>query len=129
MATDFCSYFWGRINRKSQLGLFPIFSWHFLHEKWCKSRPSASSVRMKHKKALQPVAFLANFLYPFHRSFNLLLANCVMSSGIVIGCILFTSNQLLGAEQLFIGSSSDFIWKQYENICLLITSYNILFPF
>ena len=37
-----------------------------------------------------------------------------MASGIVIGCILFASDQLISAEQLFIGSSADFIWKQIE---------------
>jgi hypothetical protein len=39
-----------------------------------------------------------------------------MTSGVVVGGILLSCDQLFWMKQLSVGTSSDFIWKVKENI-------------
>jgi hypothetical protein len=41
-----------------------------------------------------------------------LLTNGVVTTGVVIGCILLACDKLLGVEQLAVGASSDLIWNR-----------------
>ena len=55
------------------------------------------------------MALLADPLHRVHCSLNLLFSDGVMTPGIVVGSILFASDQLISAEELAVGASSDFI--------------------
>ena len=48
---------------------------------------------------------------PIHRHLDLLLPDGVVTSCIVVGDILLAGDQLLGVEQLAIGSSPNLIYK------------------
>ena len=64
---------------------------------------------MKDQETLQAVALLADPLHRVHCSLNLLFSNRIVTPGIVVGSILLASDQLISAEELAVGASSDFI--------------------
>jgi len=66
---------------------------------------------MKDQESLQPVTLLTDFLDPVHCCFNLLFADGVVTPGIVVSCIFLASDQLLSAEQLAVGASTNLICK------------------
>jgi hypothetical protein len=43
---------------------------------------------------------------------DVLFADGVVTSGVVVGSVLLPGDQLLGVEQLSVGSSTDLIWKR-----------------
>jgi hypothetical protein len=44
-----------------------------------------------------------------------LLANCVVASRIIVGCVLLTADQQLGVEQLAVVTSADLVdWRRVE---------------
>ena len=57
------------------------------------------------------MTFLTDFLDFIHGNLDLLFANGVMASGIVIGSVFLASDQLISAEQLPVRASSNLIWK------------------
>ena len=62
---------------------------------------------MEHQKTLEASALVSHPSDLVHSDLNLLLANGVVTSGIVVGSILLACDQLLRVEQLPVGSSSD----------------------
>ena len=64
---------------------------------------------MKDQESLQSSALVSHLADSVQDKIHNLLANGIMSSGIVIGSVLLSSNQLLRVEQLPVGSSPDFI--------------------
>jgi len=110
---NFC-YLWSRVNGKLQLALLPIVYRQSLHQKRCETRASTTTKRVEDQETLQSCALIHQLANPVQNQVHNLLSNCVMSPGIVIGCILFSSDKLLWMEQLTICSSMNLIWKMYS---------------
>jgi len=49
------------------------------------------------------------FASPVKNQVDDLLADGVVTAGVVVGCVLLTGDQLLGVEELAVGSCTDFI--------------------
>ena len=60
--------------------------------------------------------FLANYTYQFtdpvqHQVYDL-FSNGVVTTGVVVSRVLFTSDQLLRVEKLAVGPSTNLIWER-----------------
>ena len=64
---------------------------------------------MKNREALKTCALLSQFLNLLQDEITDLLANGVVTSGIVIGSILFACDELLRVEELAVGASANLI--------------------
>ena len=67
---------------------------------------------MKYKEPLEAVALVSKLPDLFCSKINLLFAYGVVASGIIVCSILFACYELLRVEQLAVGASSHFIWKE-----------------
>ena len=70
---------------------------------------------MKHQESLKATCIISHSPDSIQSDLNLLLANGVVTPGIVVGSVLLPCYQLLRVEQLPVGSNSDLInysWLQ-----------------
>ena len=70
---------------------------------------------MEDEESLKSSAVVSQLADAVQDKVNNLLANGVMSSGVVVGSVLLSSNKLLRVEELAVGSSADLIddgWLQ-----------------
>ncbi len=123
---------WGHlsswIDDKLQLGLFGKVRHEAVHQQGCESRPSATSKSMEHNEALKynearvwkilsltlHVYLKASALFSHgsdlvHCHSDLLLANGIVSSGIVVGSILLARDEGAGMEQVLVGAGLDLV--------------------
>uniref|UniRef100_A0A914MPQ2 Uncharacterized protein n=2 Tax=Meloidogyne incognita TaxID=6306 RepID=A0A914MPQ2_MELIC len=89
-----------RIDGKLQLGLLSIINRKTLHKKRSEARTSATTKRVEDQKALKSLAVVGDTTNAVQNWVDNFLSNSVMSASIVIGCILFPSDQLLWMEEL-----------------------------
>jgi hypothetical protein len=64
---------------------------------------------VKNQEALEASAVVGNTANFVQNLIDELLANSVMTAGVVIGCIFLASYQMLGVEETTVGASADFI--------------------
>lgn len=64
---------------------------------------------MEDQKTLQAGTLVGQLPDAIQYQVNDLLADGIVTTGIIVGCILFAGNQLLWMKQLAIGSSADLI--------------------
>ena len=72
------------------------------------------------------------FASPVQHNVDDLLADGVVASGVVVGCVLLPSDQLLGVEELAVGPCTHLIYRDialvgYTNLCLRIEHQQIKF--
>jgi len=64
---------------------------------------------VEHEETLETCALVGKFSDSVKDKVDNLLSNGVVTTGIVVGGVLLTSDELLGVEELAVGSSSDLI--------------------
>lgn len=101
-----------RIDGKLQLGLLSIINRKTLHKKRSEARTSATTKRVEDQKALKSLAVVGDTTNAVQNWVDNFLSNSVMSASIVIGCILFPSDQLLWMEELLVCPSANLIFKK-----------------
>lgn len=69
----------------------------------------ATTKRMKDKETLQSSTLICQLAYAIQYHINNFLSDGVVTASIIIGGVLFASDQLLGMKQLAIGASAHFI--------------------
>lgn len=74
---------------------------------------------MENQEALQARAIANQFPNTVHRGIYHIMSNGVMSTGIVVGGILFPTQHLAGVEQLLIHPSSNLICLEIRKFPLL----------
>ena len=82
---------WGW-HRKAQFGFFAIVNGEFLHQQSSQTRSSASAKGVENDESLQTHAIFRQFSQFVHAVVNLLFANGVVASSVVISGI-FLSRQ------------------------------------
>jgi hypothetical protein len=60
-------------------------------------------------ESLQALALLCQLVYPLLYSGNEFPANSVLTTGVVIGCVLLPSDELIRVKEVTILSGTDFI--------------------
>ena len=97
------------VNCKFQLGCLSIINRKPLHEKRGKSRSSSATKRVEDQESLESSTLVSKLPDPVQNQVHDLLANCVVSSCVVISSVFFSGYKLLRVEQLAVGSSSDLV--------------------
>ena len=108
---------WGWIDGESELGFFTIIDGKSLEEKGSETGTGSSTDGVEDEETLETSALIGKLSDSVEAEINDFFTNGVMSSGEVVGSILFTGDELLWVEQLSVGSSSDFIddgWFEIE---------------
>ena len=105
-----CGHLGSRVDGELQLRLLAIIHRQPFHEQRGEARSSATSEGVEEEEALQASALVSQLPDPVQDKVNNLLANGVVSPGIVVGSILLTIDQLLRVEELAVGSAPGLIY-------------------
>merc|ERR1719464_1171715 len=98
-----------RVDGELKLGLLSVINGKTLHQKGGKSRASTSSKRMEKQKSLKTSTLVGQFPDSVQNQIHDLLANGVVSPGVVVGSVLLAVDQLLGVVELTVGSNSGLV--------------------
>jgi len=108
---------WGWVDGETELGFLTVVDGKSLEEERSKSGSGTSTDGVKDEESLETSALIGKLSDSVEAEINNLLTNGVMSSGEVVGGILFTRDELLWMEELSIGSGSNLIndgWLEIE---------------
>merc|ERR1711981_1451514 len=114
---DSSSNLWGRGHGVRQLGLFAVVDGQTLQKKSTKTRAGTSTSGVVDKETLETSAVVRKLAYSVQNKVDNFFANGVVTTGVVIGGVLFARDQLLGVIQLTVGTSADLVdhsWFQVD---------------
>jgi len=110
-------HLWCWIHAELQLGLLAVINGKPFHQQRSETRPGSTTETVEDEESLEPGAVVSKFPDPIQHQVNDLLAYSVVTSGVVICCVLLPRHHLLRMEQLSVGSSSNLIddsWLEVE---------------
>lgn len=99
----------GRIHAEFQLALLAVVDRKTFHQQGTKARSSAAAERVEDKEALEAGAVVGNTSNLVEDIVNQFFSDGIVSSGIVVGCILFSSDHLLGVKETSVCAGTDFV--------------------
>ena len=99
----------GRVDGELKLGLLAVVNREAFHEEGSEARASTATEGVEDQEALKTSALIRQFADAVKHKVDNLLANGVVATSIVVGGIFLASDELLGVEQLSVGSSADLI--------------------
>ena len=97
------------VDGELQLGLLAVVHGETLHQQGGESGSSSTTKGVEEKESLETSALISQLPDPVKNQVNNLLANGVVTPGVVVGGVLLASDQLLGVKQLTISSSSNLV--------------------
>lgn len=106
-----------RVNAEFQLALLAVVDRETFHQECSKTRTSTTTKGVENKETLEARAVVGYASYFVENLVDQLLADSVVTSGVVVGCILLSSDHLLRVEETAVSTGADFI----DNIRLEIT--------
>jgi len=99
----------GRGDSERKLGLSTVINRKSLKKKRTKSRSTSTTSCVEDKETLKTGTVISQLSDSVKDKVNNFLSNGVVTTGVVVGGILLTRDQLLRVIQLSVGTSSDFI--------------------
>jgi len=93
----------GGIDGELQLGPLAVLHGQVFHQKRGEAGTRVASEAVEDGEAPQTSALVSQLADPVQHQIHDLLADGVVTSGVVVGGILLSSNQLLGVGQLAVG--------------------------
>lgn len=99
----------GRRNGKGQLGLAAIVDGKTFQQEGSQTRSGTSSSGVEDEESLQSGTVVGKLADTVQDRVNNLLSNGVVTTGVVVGSILLSTNDLLGVVKLGVGSGADFV--------------------
>merc|ERR1719234_4133 len=97
------------VDGELKLALLAVVHGQPLHEKGSKARSGASSEGVEEKESLESSAGICQLPDPVKNKVDNLLSDGVVSSGVVVGGILLSIDQLLGVVELTVCSASGLV--------------------
>lgn len=97
------------IDAELQLDFLAEINRQALHEQGTESRSSSATKGVENEETLKTGAVIGDVANLVKNLINQLLANSVMTTSVVVGCILLSSDHLFRVEQGSVCTSSDFI--------------------
>uniref|UniRef100_H2ZPU9 Uncharacterized protein n=1 Tax=Ciona savignyi TaxID=51511 RepID=H2ZPU9_CIOSA len=88
------------VNGELQFRFFAVIYRKSLHEKRGKTGPSSSSERVEDEETLEASALIRQLSDSVEHKVNDFLTDGVVTTGIVVGGILFAGNQLFRVKEL-----------------------------
>merc|ERR1719500_298894 len=98
-----------RVDSELELALLAVVHGQPLHEKGGKARSGAASERMEEKESLESSASICQLPDSVKNKVDNLLSDGVVSSGIVVGGVLLSVDELLRVVQLTVCSASGLV--------------------
>jgi len=108
---------WGWVDGEFQLGLLAIVDRKTFHQKGSESRSGSSTERVEDKETLETSTLISQLSDSVEDKVDNFLTNGVVTTGVVIGGIFFTGDELFWVEKLSVSTSSDLIddsWFQID---------------
>jgi hypothetical protein len=98
-----------RVDSELELGLLAVLGGETLEEESTETRTSTTTERVEDQETLERLAVVGDTTNSVHDIVDHLLANGVVTTSVVVGGILLTTDQKLGVEQVTVFASSDLI--------------------
>ena len=100
-----CGNLGGGVHCEPKLGLLAVVDREALKQQGAKARASAAPNSIEHQEALEPSAVVCQLANAVKSKVDDLLADGVVTASEVVGSILLAGDELLGMEQLAVGTS------------------------
>jgi len=100
---------WSWVDSKLQLGFLTVVNGKTFHQKGSKTGTGTTTEGVEDQETLKTGTLISQFSDSVEDKVDDFLTNGVVTSGVVIGGIFFTSDQLFWMEELTVSTSSDFI--------------------
>jgi len=116
---------WGWVDGESELGFLTVVDRESLEEERSESGSGTSTDGVEDEETLETSALISKLSDSVEAEINDFFTNGVMSSGEVVGGVLFTRDELLWMEELSVSSGSNLIdngWLEIEEDA----SWNVL---
>jgi len=97
---------WGWVDGETELGLLSVIDGKSLEKERSETGSGTSTDGVEDEETLETSALIGELSDSVEAEIDDLLTDGVMSSGEVVGGVLFTGDELLGVEQLSVGSGS-----------------------
>eukprot|EP00043_Microstomoeca_roanoka_P004837 m.52137 g.52137 ORF g.52137 m.52137 type:complete len:469 (-) comp12680_c0_seq1:98-1504(-) len=98
-----------RVDGKLELGLLAIVDREALHEEGGKTGTCTTTEGVEDQETLETGALVSELADSVKDNVNQLLADGVVTTGVVVGGIFLTRDELLGVEELTVGTGADLI--------------------
>ena len=99
----------GRVDGETELGLLAVINGKSLEEEGSETGTGTTTDGVEDEETLETSALIGELSDSVEAEINDLLTNGVVTSGEVVGGILLTGDELLGMEQLSVGTGSNLI--------------------
>ena len=100
---------WGGVDGELKLGLLAVVDGESLHEEGGEARAGTTTEGVEDKEALKTSALIGELADSVEDEIDDLLADGVVSSGVVVGGVFLACDQLFRVEELSVGAGSDLI--------------------
>ena len=104
----------GGVDGELELRLLTVVDRKTLHEKRSETGASASTEGVEDKESLETCALVSELADPVEYEIDHLLSDGVVATGVVVGCIFFSGEELLRVEQLAVGASAHLVCKKIQ---------------
>jgi len=108
---------WGWVDGETELGFLTIIDGESFEEEGSETGTGTTTDGLEDKETLETSALIGKLSDSIKAEIDDFFTNGVMTSGEVVGGVLFTGDKLLWVEQLSVGTGSDFIddgWLEIE---------------
>lgn len=99
----------GRVDTELQLALLSIVDRKTLHKERAKAGSGTTTKRVEDQEALETRAAIGNAANLIQHLVDQLLADGVVTTGVVVRRVLLAGNHLLGVEQATVGTGADLV--------------------
>lgn len=99
----------GRVDAELELALLAVVNGQALHEESTETRTGTTTERVEDEEALETRAVVCNSSDLVENLVDQLLADGVVTTGVVVRGILLASDHLLGVEQAAVGAGADLV--------------------
>jgi len=100
---------WGWCHGESQLGLFTVVNRQALKEKSTEARSGTATSGVVYEETLETSAVVGELADTVQDKVDDFLANGVVTTGVVVGSVFLSGDQLLGVVELTVSASADFV--------------------
>ena len=100
---------WGGVDGVFQLRLLAVVDAQPFHEQGSETRSSSAAEAVEDEESLQTCAQVGQFSNAVKDEIDDFLSDGVVASGVIVGCVLLSADQLLRMEELSVGPSSNLV--------------------
>lgn len=97
------------VDAELELALLAVVEREALHEEGTEARAGTTTERVEDEEALEARAVVGDAANLIEDGLDELLANCVVTTGVVVGGILLAGDHQLGVEKALVGAGADLI--------------------